>query len=127
MKRKARKKEVLKNPDLLEPLDLTIFGGINDPCFGKHYDPKAPECKVCGDCEICAIVLANNLKKQRLQIEKEKSFKDLEDAEIQLKHKRAKRYAKKKAEEGWSNAKIIRRAAKRYELTEDKIKEICKL
>lgn len=55
--RVARKKpEEHKNLDVMVPFKYKDLGSENDPCFGKLYSIKAKECKVCGDCEACAVV-----------------------------------------------------------------------
>lgn len=54
--RKARKTE-LADLDTLKPLDLTVVGTVDDPCFGKLHDATAKACKNCGDSDICQIVM----------------------------------------------------------------------
>jgi hypothetical protein len=69
--------------DRMKPINFKDLGGENDPCFGKHYDLKAKECKKCGDCEICAIV--SGQKNFLSQIEKQEAkneFKDLGEAKL---------------------------------------------
>lgn len=81
-KRKPRNKMAKKKPDLTVPLDISEYGSENDPCFGKLYDPRAPECQRCGDCEICSIVLGQNNHLLRNKIEKKQKFKDIEELGI---------------------------------------------
>lgn len=72
-----------KKIDRMQPINFKELGGTNDPCFGKHYDLKAKECKKCGDCEICAIVSGQkNFIKQIAKQEDENEFKDLGEAEL---------------------------------------------
>lgn len=78
-KRKARKKEVKKDLDLMKPLQFDKLGSADDPCFGKLHNPTVTECQSCGDAEICAIVFAQRQHKVRGKIESEKSFKDLQN------------------------------------------------
>lgn len=80
MKRKPRK--MTKGIDLLKPVNIEDLGGENDPCFGKHNDPKAEECQRCGDCELCAVVQSQNLHTKRAKVEKGQKFKDLELSSI---------------------------------------------
>jgi hypothetical protein len=80
-KRKARE-EVIKKVDLFKPLDLDKIGTSEDPCFGKLFDPKEEECKICGDCEICSIIMGQKLHLQRAELEKETRFKDLEEVDL---------------------------------------------
>lgn len=75
-KRKPRR--MTKGIDFLKPIDIKDLGTENDPCFGKHNSPKAPECMKCGDCELCAVVTAQNLIGKRTKVEGKQKFKDLE-------------------------------------------------
>lgn len=83
-KRKSRNR-LAGSFDTLKPLlleDIYKLGTENDPCFGKLYDPKAPECQRCGDNEICAITFGQNNHKLRDKAEKNMAFLDLEEKEI---------------------------------------------
>lgn len=83
MKRKRRDNIDKTNIKMEVPLlRLDQYGTADDVCFGKHHDPRAEECKRCGDCEICLIVMGqlNNLK--RIEVEAQGSFKDLEEVKI---------------------------------------------
>jgi hypothetical protein len=115
-----------KNFDVMEPLDLTMFGGPEDPCFGKHHDLKAEECKMCGDAELCAIAVAQNRKKQRAEIEAKQPFKDLEDKPPSASTPRIKKYMQKKQLKGIPKKSIIRRAIKRFTITHDQAENIFK-
>jgi hypothetical protein len=77
-KRKRRNKIDKDKVDTLVPIDISIFGSEDDPCFGKLYDPTAKECGMCGDSSICAIVSAQNQHSKRALVEKKTSFKDIE-------------------------------------------------
>jgi len=79
-KRKPQNKIKLTEDERLQPIDVEIFGSPNDPCFGKLFDLSTPECKRCGDSDICAIVSSQKLKVKREVIESNNRFKDLEDA-----------------------------------------------
>lgn len=81
IKRKPREKLKAKI-DILKPVSIEQFGTAEDPCFGKHFDPRAPECKRCGDCELCAIAMSQGLNQIRGQIEAKQSFKDVEEQSI---------------------------------------------
>lgn len=74
-------------PNIMQPLvgkDLFSFGSADDPCFGKEYSTKAPECRECGDNEICAIAMAQKAKLKRQKMSKEQSFMDEEDTDIDV-------------------------------------------
>lgn len=79
--RKSRNK-LKKTVDLLVPVDIYKLGTEDDPCFGKHYNPKETECRRCGDCELCAIVLGQANHKKRETLPKETTFMDMEEKEI---------------------------------------------
>lgn len=72
-----------KTIDRMMPINFDKLGSSEDPCFGKHYDMKAKECKKCGDCEICAIVSSQkNLLSQVTEQETKNHFKDTDEAEF---------------------------------------------
>lgn len=77
--REPRDTEEFEDDDLLTPFDVTKLGTDEDPCFGKLYDLKAEECKICGDIEVCSIAFSQKLTEKRLNIESETKFKDLEE------------------------------------------------
>lgn len=79
---RKRRKKISKKVDTLKPIpQLTIdqLGTSDDPCFGKHFSPKADECSRCGDSEICAIMMMHKNKIKRAEIEAEQTFKDMEE------------------------------------------------
>ncbi len=81
--RKA-KKEVDRDLDTLKPIDPSILGSDDDPCFGKLYDLSESECQRCGDSEFCSIAFAQQQNITRKKIEKKNDFKDIQDAEYEL-------------------------------------------
>lgn len=87
VKRKPRKK-LIKTVDILRPIDINIIGDKKDPCFGKHYSPKAEECQRCGDSEICAIIKSQKLSVKRAELETTQKFKDLEQAGLKTPDKK---------------------------------------
>lgn len=64
--------------DLSKPFDYKMLGTADDPCFGKHFDEKAPECKACGDREICAVVMSQKLNLLRAKVTKDMPVMDKE-------------------------------------------------
>lgn len=83
MKRKARKEpKEHKQIDRMVPLDYEQLGGINDPCFGKHFSIKAAECQRCGDSEICSMACNNKVLLQIEQQSKSSRFKDVEEGQL---------------------------------------------
>lgn len=86
MKRKRRNKIDKTKIDIMKPIDITVFGSADDPCFGKLYSPMAKECNMCGDSEICAIVTSQKSKALREKVETKHAFKDLEEVDIHTKN-----------------------------------------
>ena len=86
MSRKKRNKIDKTKIDFMKPVDITIFGSKDDPCFGKLFSPTAKECGQCGDSEICAIVTAQKAKLKRQTVESKGAFKDLEEVDIYVKN-----------------------------------------
>lgn len=83
-------REQIPEQDLLKPIDVLSLGGEDDPCFGKHHDLLAPECKECGDAEFCAIVKAQGLHGERINLETTQRFKDIEEADEEIIKKKEK-------------------------------------
>lgn len=80
---KKKPRNVLaKKLDVLYPIDITKLGTEEDPCFGKFFDPQAPECQRCGDCEICQIALNQNSIIKRGKLEETTTFRDIGEKEI---------------------------------------------
>lgn len=124
--RKFRDKIDKDEHDLLEPIDVLSLGSDNDPCFGKLHDLKAPECRECGDSEFCAIVKAQNLHKDRLNIENQQRFKDIEEADkdmVRLK-RQAKNLITQYKAEGKPRIKSILLIARQLSISKDIVKEI---
>ena len=124
-KGKTREPREKTKANLMEPIDITIFGTDDDPCFGKGYNLSTPECKRCGDSELCAIVMGQNNHIKRKVIEKDNRFKDLEIVEKQANPALVER-VKIKKEEGLTRTEIIKKAKNTYGSTRDEIKAIYK-
>ena len=78
-KRKNRQTPELQSIDKLEPIDVSILGTDEDPCFGKLYDLTTEECHRCGDSEFCAIKMAQTMKLKRGEIESKQKFLDIDE------------------------------------------------
>lgn len=68
----AKKKQTLpdiKNQDPLEPINIAELGSNSDPCFGTGYDLSTKECKLCGDSELCAFKMSQNMNITRKELE----------------------------------------------------------
>jgi len=124
--RKSRKKIKEEDHDLLKPLDILSLGSDDDPCFGKHHDLLAKECKSCGDSEFCAIVMAQGLHQERLNIESKQRFKDIEESDKEgvKKKEEAKEMIAEYRVENYKRLKTILVVSKRTGLTKDTIKQL---
>lgn len=77
----AKKKQTLpdiKNQDPLEPINIAELGSNSDPCFGIGYDLSTKECKLCGDSELCAFKMSQNMNITRKELEQKNQYKDLD-------------------------------------------------
>lgn len=124
--RESRQQIDKSNIDLLKPIDVLSLGGEDDPCFGKLHDLKAPECMECGDSEFCAIVKAQNLHKERLEIESTQRFKDIEEADHKMvdRRKKAKKLIRWYMDSGLKRMKIILKVSRETNLSKDVIKQL---
>lgn len=124
MKRVPRKKpKEHQTIDTMKPVLFTDLGSDNDPCFGKHYSLKAPECKRCGDKELCSIVSSTQIHKAIEQQEKKSPFIDVEEANLidQQNYKLQRvlvNRAKKKEGQWLSFNKVIDIALDKFNLTD---------
>lgn len=82
-KRKSRKTK-LSRTDITVPISVDLLGTKSDPCFAKHYDGKAPECRRCGDSEVCLIGMGQKNTVERTLIESTQRFKDIEPEEFKI-------------------------------------------
>jgi len=124
-KRKSREK-IEKDLDLLKPIDVSLLGSDDDPCFGKLHDLIAKECKTCGDSEFCAIVKAQGLHKERLNIEHKQRFKDIEEADNDMikRKEEAKELIETYKIQGLKRLKTIIKVAQEKNLPKDLVKQI---
>lgn len=109
--------------NLMEPVDITQFGTKDDPCFGKEYNLSTPECKRCGDSELCAIVMGQNNHLKREGIESKNRFKDLEIAKKEA-NPALVEWVKIKIDEGLTRSEIVIKAKNTYGATRSEIKDI---
>lgn len=124
----ARSKKKEEPIDLSKPIDLKKIGTPEDPCFGKSYDPRSSDCKICGDIEICAIAQLQNNKIQRELLAREKDFKDLDEANFlnEKDAKEAKRLIEKYKSRGYSKYKIKAKLRNDLNLDSERLKELMK-
>lgn len=124
-KKERTPRDKTKGVDLMEPVDITQFGTKDDPCFGKEYNLSAPECKRCGDSELCAIVMGQNNNLKRKEIESENRFKDLEIVNKTTNSALAE-WVKVKKAEGLTRSEIVVKAKKTYGSTRKEIMALYK-
>jgi len=116
----------IEDQDLLKPIDVLALGGEEDPCFGKHHDLMASECKECGDAEFCVIVKSQGLHKERIDIETRQRFKDIEEADEEMVKKliEAKEVIKEYKSKQYKRLKTILIISRKLNLPKDRVKQI---
>lgn len=123
-KKKRKEREATIKPEaLLKPIDYTKFGTEDDPCFGKLYDLSAPECKICGDQELCGVVFSQNMTKERTKIESQSKFKDLE-LPRDTNNPVIIKWVKAKQKEGLKRTEIISVGMDLYGVTKTEMREL---
>lgn len=121
-KKKRKEREASVKPKaLLTPLDFTKFGTDDDPCFGKLYDLSAPECKICGDQELCGVVFSQNMHIVRKDIEDKSKFKDL-DLPRDYDNPAIIKWIKQKVKEGMGRKEIITLGMDLYGVTKPEMR-----
>ena len=119
-KRKERKASV-EPKVFLKPIDFKKFGSEDDPCFGKLYDLSAPECKICGDQELCGVVFSQNMTKERTKIESKSKFKDL-DLPRDFDNPTIIKWVKAKIKEGMKRTEVITLGMDLYGVTKSEMR-----
>ena len=122
-KNKRKPREKTSGISFLKPVDFSKVGTNDDPCFGKLYKLSTKECSMCGDSELCAVVFAQHMNKERKKIEKTNKFKDLDLLE---ENKSLVNWVKQKHKEGLTRAEVIKTARKTFGSQRDEIKKIYK-
>lgn len=110
----------IKNHDPLVPIDVTNLGNEND-CFGQAYDLTTKECKLCGDSELCALKMSQNLNITRKQLNEKNHFKDLDILEDIPAIKKYMRSLKRKGE---TRKSIISKASSKFEVPTKDLRKI---
>lgn len=122
----AKKKQTLPDiskHDPLVPIDITQLGTNGDPCFGKGYDLTTKECKLCGDSELCAFKMSQELRITRKELEEKNKYKDLDVLEDVDGIKKYMRNLKRK---GLEKKEIILKAVEKFEVPRDTIRKLYK-
>jgi hypothetical protein len=109
-------KKVLQSEiDFSKPVDITLFGSEDDPCFGKHHDPKDSNCKICGDSELCQLIKGQKNNLIRNKVESKQAFKDtqsIEHPEFNLIN--AKKFIRAKFKKEYDRKKTMRLTKKKF-------------
>ena len=122
----AKKKQTLpdiKNQDPLEPINIAELGYNSDPCFGIGYDLSAKECKLCGDSELCAFKMSQNMNITRKELEQKNQYKDLDVLEDTV---GIKKYIRGLIRKGKERKEVITKTVEKFEVPRKRIRELYK-
>lgn len=120
----AKKKQQLPDltkQDVLTPLDISQLGTNGDPCFGIGYDLSTKECKLCGDSELCAFKMSQNLNITRKELEQKNQYKDLDILEDTV---GIKKYIRGLIRKGRDKKEIISKTVEKFEVPRKRIREL---
>mgnify|MGYP003209293619 CR=1 FL=1 len=116
----AKKKQTLpdiKNQDPLEPINIAELGSNLDPCFGIGYDLSTKECKLCGDSELCAFKMSQNMNITRKELEQKNQYKDTVGI---------KKYIRGLIRKGKERKEVITKTVEKFEVPRKRIRELYK-
>lgn len=122
----AKKKQMLLDltkQDILTPLDISQLGSNGDPCFGIGYDLSTKECKSCGDSELCAFKMSQNLNITRKELEQKNQYKDLDVLEDTV---GIKKFIRSLIRKGKDRKEIISKTVEKFEVPKKRIRELYK-
>lgn len=122
----AKKKQTLpdiKNQDPLEPINIAELGSNGDPCFGIGYDLSTKECKLCGDSELCAFKMSQNMNITRKELEQKNQYKDLDVLEDTI---GIKKYIRGLIRKGKERKEVITKTVEKFEVPRKRIRELYK-
>ena len=120
----AKKKQTLpdiKNQDPLEPINIAELGSNSDPCFGIDLSTK--ECKLCGDSELCAFKMSQNMNITRKELEQKNQYKDLDVLEDTV---GIKKYIRGLIRKGKERKEVITKTIEKFEVPRKRIRELYK-
>lgn len=122
----AKKKQTLpdiKNQDPLEPINIAELGSNGDPCFGIGYDLSTKECKLCGDSELCAFKMSQNMNITRKELDQKNQYKDLDVLEDTV---GIKKYIRGLIRKGKERKEVITKTVEKFEVPRKRIRELYK-
>lgn len=121
MAKKKKQLPDLSKQDILTPLDVSQLGTNGDPCFGIGYDLSTKECKLCGDSELCAFKMSQNLNVTRKELEQRNQYKDLDVLEDTV---GIKKYIRGLIRKGKDRKEIITKTVDKFEVPKKRIREL---
>lgn len=113
----------LTQHDPLMPFDLKKIGSTDDICFGKAYDLSTPECKQCGDSELCAIKMSQMLKVTRKELDEKNQYKDLDVLEDVA---GMKKYMRGLLRKDKTRKEIVQKTSEKFEVPTKIVRKIYK-
>lgn len=113
----------LSKQDILTPIDISQLGNNGDPCFGVGYDLSTKECKLCGDSELCAFKMSQNLNITRRELEAKNNYKDLDVLEDTV---GIKKYIRGLIRKGKERKEIILKTVEKFEIPKKRARELYK-
>ena len=113
----------IKNQDPLEPINIAELGSNGDPCFGIGYDLSTKECKLCGDSELCAFKMSQNMNITRKELEQKNQYKDLDVLEDTV---GIKKYIRGLIRKGKERKEVITKTVEKFEVPRKRIRELYK-
>ena len=122
----AKKKQMLPDltkQDILTPLDISQLGSNGDPCFGIGYDLSTKECKLCGDSELCAFKMSQNLNITRKELEQKNQYKDLDVLEDTV---GIKKFIRSLIRKGIDRKEIISKTVEKFEVRKNGSSDVYK-
>ena len=122
-KSKPKKLPDLSKQDILTPIDLTQLGTNGDDCFGIGYDLSTKEGKLCGDSELCAFKMSQNLNITRKELEQKNQYKDLDVLEDTV---GIKKYIRGLIRKGKDRKEVITKTVEKFEVPRKRIRELYK-
>lgn len=122
-KKKQQQLPDLTKQDILTPLDISKLGSNGDPCFGIGYDLSTKECKLCGDSELCAFKMSQNLNITRKELEQKNQYKDLDVLEDTV---GIKKFIRSLIRKGKDRKEIISKTVEKFEVPKKRIRELYK-
>ena len=123
-KKQLTSEELLANHNPLVPFDLDKIGRVNeDPCFGQAYDLSTPECKQCGDSELCAIKMSQMLRVTRKELDEKNQYKDLDMLEDVA---GMKKYMRGLLRKDKTRKEIVQKTSEKFEVPTKIVRKIYK-